>query len=81
MKIPVELLHKILWFVYDHFNGKGLVGNPAEVAARCGLLAKQWLDEASPGVACCGYSEVQLISFCERLGRHLSIFFISERED
>lgn len=80
MKIPVELLHRLIWFVFDHCTGKGLVGSPSEIATQCGLLASRWLETSKSAVLCCGYSEVQLISYCERLGKHLAIFFISERE-
>lgn len=80
MKIPRELLHKIVWFVADHYEGKGFVSPPTIVGSTCGELAAGWIklkgeaEEISVGDAC------NLVSICERLGKHLGSFYIKERE-
>lgn len=80
MRIPGELLHKIVWFVFDHYHTKGFPAVPSVVGDSCGKLAVEWLDGPGGAGELSGYTKVALISYCERLGKHLAIFFISERE-
>lgn len=80
MRIPVELLHKVVWFVFDHYHSKGFHAVPAAVGNSCGKLAEEWLDGSGGAGELSGYTRVAIVSYCERLGKHLSLFFISEKE-
>lgn len=80
MRIPDRLLCQIALFVSDHFNDIHFIGTAADVGVACGHEASAWLALNPRRHELEGLDHKELISWCERFGKHLASFYLSERE-
>jgi hypothetical protein len=80
MRLPDRLLCEIALFVSDHYNGIHLMATAGDMGVACGHQAAQWIDLAPSRSELDGMDRKELISTCERLGKHLASFYLHERE-
>lgn len=80
MRIPDRLLTRITLFVSDHYNSPNLIADAQHVGVACGHEAAGWIDLAPARPELEGLDRTELISACERLGKHLASFYLNERK-
>jgi len=80
MRIPDRLLVLITQFVHDHYNSVHLLATEAGLGVACGHQAASWIDLAPWREELQGMDRAELIAWCERYGKHLGSFYLSERE-
>jgi hypothetical protein len=80
MRIPDRLLCRISLFVSDHYNGVNLFAPAADMGVVCGHEAAAWIELTRNRPELDVVDPKELISVCERLGKHLASFYLQERE-
>lgn len=79
MKVPVELVLELTRLVTEHDSGRWLFASPAELGAACGDVARSWLHRRPHAEYREELNEAELVAWAGRFGKHLGIFFLTER--
>lgn len=80
MKIPREFQHELFVYISFEIQHGDPIHAAAELGQRCGLFTRRWF-----GCIEVSYTEHQahlseLVSWSERLGKHVGEFFLNQKE-
>lgn len=80
MQIPREFHRQLAAFIFSQIIESGPVPAPVDLAARCGDFCRRWFGAAEIGWTRTDVSLTELVSFSERLGKHVGEFYFNKKE-
>lgn len=80
MKIPAEFQHRLFQFISSELIRVDGPQNPTELAWSCGEFTRRWFGIEDSNELMAWTFGRELISWAERLGKHVGVLWFNQKE-